>query len=413
MARKVKSSLDNRTARLKLTPRGKPYDWTTVAPGIGLAYRRSPHISAWVVRGPARSKTGKPGYWTKNLPGIPDDYEDSNGNTVLSYLQACNAARAMGRGEKGDGSRPSSWGAALDAYEKDLAVRDGSAINASRVRGHLTRVLLDKPIALLSAKDLCAWRDDLLASGLKPATVRRTLAVAKASLNHAAKLDPRITNQSAWKVGLSGIKQSHATVSRVISDAEVLAIVNGAYDLDPHFGLLVDVLGSTGTRTSQACALRVGDLQDGSSPRLMMPSSRKGGRGRQSVRKPVSITASLARKLEAAAAGRPHDAPLLARPDGSPWRSDRMEITRLFAQVVGRLGIDQTAYCLRHSSIVRSLLAGTPARVVAANHDTSTVQLERTYSAFIADHADAVSRRGLLDTASPAEGIVVPMTGRR
>jgi hypothetical protein len=58
---------------------GKPYDWTTVAPGIGVAYRRSPHISAWVVRGPARSKTGKPGYWTKNLPGIPDDYEDSNG----------------------------------------------------------------------------------------------------------------------------------------------------------------------------------------------------------------------------------------------------------------------------------------------------------------------------------------------
>ena len=38
----------------------------------------------------------------------------------------------------------------------------------------------------------------------------------------------------------------------------------------------------------------------------------------------------------------------------------------------GRLGIEQTAYCLRHSSIVRSLIAGTPTRVVAALHDTST-----------------------------------------
>jgi hypothetical protein len=53
-------------------------------------------------------------------------------------------------------------------------------------------------------------------------------------------------------------------------------------------------------------------------------------------------------------------------------------------------------YALRHSSIVRALLAGVPARVVAAVHDTSIGMLERTYSAFIADHADTIARRGLL-----------------
>ena len=111
--------------------------------------------------------------------------------------------------------------------------------------------------------------------------------------------------------------------------------------------------------------------------------------------------------------GRPLDAPLLRRSDGTPWNPERMELSRLFAEVAKRVGVNETAYCLRHSSIVRSLLAGTPTRVVAANHDTSTIQLERVYSAFISDHSDAVSRKGLLDTGRPAEDNVVPLAGRR
>jgi integrase len=304
----------------------------------------------------------------------------------------------MARGKSDGASRPSSWAAALDAYETDLKARGAAAVNASRVRGHLTPTLLNKPVALLTAAELRRWRDDLLASGMKPATVLRNIRAAKASLNLAANLDPRITDRSPWNTGLSGIASTHATVSRVISDADVLALVAGAYDLDPAFGRLTDVLASTGTRTSQACRLLVGDLQDGTAPRLMMPSSRKGGKGRKSVRRPVPIPASLARKLKQAAAGRAPSTPLLVRSDGSAWNPNGMELWRLFAQVARRLGIEQTAYSLRHSSIVRALLAGTPTRVVAANHDTSTIQLERVYSAFISDHADTVSRRGLLDT---------------
>ena len=59
-----------------------------------------------------------------------------------------------------------------------------------------------------------------------------------------------------------------------------------------------------------------------------------------------------------------------------------------------------TIYALRHSSIVRQLLAGVPVRVVAANHDTSVVMIERNYSRYISDHADAVARAALLDTAA-------------
>ena len=54
-------------------------------------------------------------------------------------------------------------------------------------------------------------------------------------------------------------------------------------------------------------------------------------------------------------------------------------------------------YALRHSSIVRALLANVPIRLVSAMHDTSVVMIERTYSAYIADFADAISRPALLD----------------
>jgi hypothetical protein len=68
-----------------------------------------------------------------------------------------------------------------------------------------------------------------------------------------------------------------------------------------------------------------------------------------------------------------------------------------------------TFYALRHSSIVRQLLANTPIRVVATLHDTSVVMVERSYSKHIADHADALSRRALLNTARPVRGKVVSL----
>ena len=46
-------------------------------------------------------------------------------------------------------------------------------------------------------------------------------------------------------------------------------------------------------------------------------------------------------------------------------------------------------------------------RVVAVNHDTSIRMIERTYSRYIGDHADALTRAALLDTrAAPRLGIV-------
>jgi hypothetical protein len=73
-----------------------------------------------------------------------------------------------------------------------------------------------------------------------------------------------------------------------------------------------------------------------------------------------------------------------------------------FQRVVRRAGLspaEVTMYALRHSSIVRQLLRGIPARIVAVNHDTSITMLERTYSRHITEHSDALTREALLDLA--------------
>ena len=81
-------------------------------------------------------------------------------------------------------------------------------------------------------------------------------------------------------------------------------------------------------------------------------------------------------------------------------RWQRADHVRPFAQAAAQAGLaGVTSIALRHSSIIRALLAGVPIRVVAVSHDTSVAMLERTYSAYILDHSDAVSRRALLDLA--------------
>ena len=130
----------------------------------------------------------------------------------------------------------------------------------------------------------------------------------------------------------------------------------------------------------------------------MMPSARKGKGTKRVERRPVPIPAALAAKLRAAAGKRPGGDPLLINLDGTRWQHhDHVRPFALATAQAKRAGV--TAYALRHSSIIRALLAGVPVRVVAASHDTSVMMIERSYSAYVLDHSDAVSRAALLDLA--------------
>jgi integrase len=409
MARSPRASrLETRSARLRLAVRQKPYDFTTISPSIALGYRRNKAAGVWVVR----VADGHGGNWTKRV-GLADDFEDADGANVLTFWEAIGKARKLARGTDA-ACRPATVAETIDSYEADLHARGGNVANAQRIRKHITATLASKPVGLLTARELTHWRDGLLAAGMKPATAVRLFKNAKAALTLAAKRDHRITNQAAWRDGLSGLAENFESrnPSR-LSDAEVQAVVAAAYAIDAAFGRYIEVAAITGARPSQIARLTVGDLvPNGDGPRLMLPSSKK-GRGRKVSRKAVPITTSLAAKLVAASAGRAPTESLLVRADGSAWQSsDKGDHARLFAKAAERAGVACTIYALRHASIIRSLLAGTPARLTAALHDTSLAMLERTYSAFISEFGDSVARKGLLEIAPPQPGKVVPI-GRR
>src|SRR5262245_48444345 len=192
MARKPRASrLETRTSRLKLAVRQKPYDFTTISPGIALAYRRNRGPGTWVVR----CADGKGGNWTKRV-GLADDFEDADSKHVLTYWQAIDAARKLARGSD-DSGRPATVAEAVDDYERDLIARHGSVANAGRIRKHLTPTLAAKPVAVLTARELAAWRDGLIADGMKSATVVRLGKATK-----AARRDRRIANRNEWRDGL-------------------------------------------------------------------------------------------------------------------------------------------------------------------------------------------------------------------
>jgi integrase len=395
MARRTRSAnLENRTNRLKLPIRKKPFT-ALIAPGIFLAYRRNAGPGTWSV---------KCNGWLKRF-ALADDHEDTNGESVMSYWQALEKAKALARAGEGNGETPISVSEAVDAYETDLKTRGGRKYNATQLRLHLTDAMKSKAVALLTERELRDWRAGLVKKGLKPSSADRIGRAFKAALALAARSDKRIANSSAWKNGLRKLPDSDVARNVILPDQTVAALVGGSYDEDQDFGLLIDVLAETGARESQVFKLTLHDLQDHhpTGPRLMMPTSRK-GKNRKIEYRPLPISPRLAKALRQQAKGRAAHAPLF----------DKMwNLATRFRPVAERLGLgpEATPYCLRHSSIARQLLKGAPVRIVAAAHDTSVAMIEKNYSRYIiGDPSDALMRATLLDFgALPSSADIVPL----
>ena len=400
MARKVSfSALESRSARLRLKIRRRPYAGPSLARGIALMYRRNKTNGTWVLK----ASDGHGVYWTKGF-GLADDFEDSDGKNVLTFYEAQDAAKRLARGADGSGdTTPISVDGALEDYKRDLESRSANPYNAEWPRLHLTKVLLAKPVALVTAAELKKWRDGLLGT-IGPATITRLCRCLAAALELAAQHDDRIQNRSAWETGLASLPDAQVARNVVISDKKVSEFVSAAYALDDGFGLLVDTLAISGARPSQAVRLCVDDLHDHPvRPKLMMPKSGKGGNRNRAQKKherySVPITVQLAARLRAAVKYRANDAPLLTQADGSPWpKHPGQHYHHLVDKVVAAIGAgpEVTMYALRHSSIVRMLLQNVPIRLIASLHNTSVNMIERTYSKHITEHSDDISRKALL-----------------
>jgi hypothetical protein len=129
------SSLETRTARLKLKVSSKPCGFTSIAPGgVSLGYRRNLGAGAWVLR----IADGKGGYQTRNI-ALADDLMEADGVEILNWFQAVERGHKLAKGDIAEGGSLLTFRVGINEYRNDLVARGALAANAARIRPHLPR----------------------------------------------------------------------------------------------------------------------------------------------------------------------------------------------------------------------------------------------------------------------------------
>jgi integrase len=424
MARIVREvRLQERSARARLTARHHPY-WRSISEGRHLGYYRGRRGGSWIAR--CRPPDGGD-YLTKPL-GTADDLVDADGDQILNWKQALDAALGWCEQVEKPGYKEAAALTVQVAAEEYAAMRDArDSARAGRPqrsdgRSRLTKyVVVDQQLARINLNDLTesdlkAWQGRL--SGLKVLSRQRLANDLKAALNHCFHNHRRALPPDfpiTVKVGLKSEEfywehgESVARENQILEDAQVRAILRIAQeqDQDGDFALLVILLAATGARFSQLRRMTVADVQLDQS-RLLVPTSYK-GKGRSPGLIKVCIGADVVQLLRHAVIGRKRSEPLLqrwryrqvsptkwVRATRGPWKSSS-EMTRPWKCVVAAAGLEGTIpYALRHTSIVRGIRAGLPIRLVAAIHDTSVTMIERHYSRWITEGLEELAARAVV-----------------
>jgi integrase len=436
-------ALGTRTARVKLTPRHKPY-FRLVEEGVHLGYRRATvagRAGTWL----GRRYLGSQRYETEILGPADDLPAAPEGVTPLSYDDAVRAAREWAR-------RRAAASRAAAAVEGTVTVRraiaDYIAVRITRSAragrdaelrlGHhvLAAPLADVALVNLTEHDLSHWRDGLRRGGrgagekaapIAPATLARLLNDVRAALSAGAR-KARLPGDvlAIVREGLHAPEApDRAREKQLLADDDARRLVEAAFAQDADFGALVLVLAATGCRFDQAARLTVADLQAGNQ-RILVPTSRKGRGPKARAHVAMPLPADVLARLRPLVAGRRGNERLLlrwhhtqvegdkatgrlpawVRTERRPWRT-AAEMTRPWraALTAAELPLELVPYALRHSAIVRGLRAGLPVRLVAAAHDTSIAMIEKHYAAFILDMSEDLLRRAAvpLAPAAPAE----------
>lgn len=371
--------IETKTARKKLTPRGKPY-FRRVTDSIAVGYRRPRALPGrWIVR--ERKANGA--YQERALPGVADDVLTANGAEIISYDQAVRRATTGIRTIVSD--MPISqclnewrdW--KINSTDSPIRQRD-IRTEASRLANAFGKTTIKQ----VTAKQITDWHhgfldghDDAESRRKRRATANRALNSLKAALNracdeHGVHLDPR-----PWSK-VKRFKKDDTFGKRIIvlTEGQERALVEAAED-EPTKNL-IRAAYLTGCRYGELITATVGDLKD---RRLKV----RGKTGERSVVLSPDGAEFFARL--AGGASDPHRA-LLIRGGGKPWIDDAQ--IKPVSRAVEAAGLDPktTLYAARHSYITRALSRGVPLTAISKQCGTSAQMIEQTYANFLPDQFD-------------------------
>ena len=412
MSRTVKdAALATRTSRLKLAP-GRRH-WRSLGGKVHLGYWRGAgegKVGRWLLR----VYSGHQKYTVEVLRSasgdkvVADDVAEVNGVTVLDFAEAQKRAHAV-HGERAriGAGLPAKAGAAfavadcvrqycdwLDAHKK--TGKDARGRAEALIIPTLGHVSCEK----LTKAEIEKWMGDLAAMPprvrskkgeirhkamdshnaearrARQATVNRTWVILRAALNAAWRAGHIVSKE--WQKALP-FRETDAARVRYFSEDEALRLARAA---EPSFAKLVQAALATGCRYSELTALHVEDFHRDSATLHVRKS--KSGKGRHVVLGDEGVAL-----FESLCAGRPHDAVMLVRSNGSPWSRSLQQEPMLAACTAARIK-PAGFHTLRHTWASLSVMAGMPIMVVAKNlghRDTTMVEHHYGHLApsFIAD----------------------------
>ena len=157
MARRVRDKgLESRSARAKLKVSGKPY-YKPIGEGLHLGYRKGATVGKWV----ARIYVGDQKYEVQTI-ATADDYEDADGQRILTFWQAQDRARELAGKKVYTG--PFRVRDAVEAYLNYLGDRTTAYDGRIRFEKHILPVLGDTPLGELAADQIRNWHRELARS---------------------------------------------------------------------------------------------------------------------------------------------------------------------------------------------------------------------------------------------------------
>jgi integrase-like protein len=258
------SSLENRTARLRLTPRIKPY-WRLLRTGLHIGYRRLPQgAGTWVVRSFLDGK-----YSVVNLRGsnglvvAADDYGDANGDTVMSFAQAQDAANG-GQQITKRSDNTYTVREAVEDYQKDRAAAGRTQANQNTAKyifdKHVLPAFGDAKVSSLTTARLRSWRDAMVrgegdARRASMVSANRVWGMLRAVLNFALA-EKKVQSGEAWHA-VKAYKRVNRARTGYLTITEAQRLLNCC---DPDFRPIVQGALQTGCRYSELARLVVSDF---------------------------------------------------------------------------------------------------------------------------------------------------------
>jgi hypothetical protein len=279
--------LEHRTTRMKLKPGGRTYWRPVTGPhAVGYQRRKAGGAGRWI----SRTYLGNEKY--RQVPlGLADDYEPSDGKTILTFDEAAEIVRkSHATGE----DRPASVLTVADAVREYVQWLKTHRATGRETEQRVAKLILPTlgkiRLSDLTAGHINRWRDALAEQPAlirsrpgaeqnyrrapvseddkraRKATTNRLWTVLRAALNRALRAG-HVASDAAWR-RVETFKQTSASRPGFLTAAEAARLVNAS---DPEFRLLVRGALETGARFGELATARVRDYQGG---KLRIPRSK-------------------------------------------------------------------------------------------------------------------------------------------